>query len=72
MSAGYFENEREDMTVNDGKWFSEARFGMMLHWGLYSLLGGEYKGRQCGGADDGGANELGEWIQSFFAIPCAE
>lgn len=53
-------------------WFSEARFGMMLHWGLYSLLGGEYKGRQCGGADDGRAGELGEWIQSYFSIPCAE
>ena len=72
MSAGYFVRMREDMTVSDNKWFSEARFGMMLHWGLYSLLGGEYKGRQCGGADDGGSNELGEWIQSFFAIPCAE
>mgnify|MGYP002729228436 FL=1 len=45
MSAGYFARMREDMTVSDNKWFSEARFGMMLHWGLYSLLGGEYKGR---------------------------
>ena len=21
------------------KWFREARFGMFIHWGLYSLLG---------------------------------
>lgn len=53
-------------------WFSQARFGMMLHWGLYSLLGGEYKGRHCGRGDDGRVNELGEWIQSYFSIPCAE
>ena len=25
------------------KWFKEAQYGMMVHWGLYSLLGGEYK-----------------------------
>ena len=27
------------------KWFQEAQYGMMVHWGLYSLLGGEWKGR---------------------------
>ena len=26
------------------KWFKEAQYGMMIHWGLYSLLGGEYDG----------------------------
>lgn len=25
------------------KWFKEAQYGMMVHWGLYSLLAGEYK-----------------------------
>ena len=28
------------------KWFKEAKYGMMVHWGLYSLLGGEYKGEK--------------------------
>ena len=23
------------------KWYQDARFGMFIHWGLYSLLGGE-------------------------------
>lgn len=27
------------------KWFKEAQYGMMVHWGLYSLLAGEYKDR---------------------------
>ncbi len=58
--------------MNEKEWFSQARFGMMVHWGLYSLLGGEYKGKQVGMGDDGKTNELGEWIQSFFSIPCAE
>lgn len=25
------------------KWFKEAQYGMMVHWGLYSLLAARYK-----------------------------
>ena len=45
-------------------WFKQAGYGMMVHWGLYSLLGGEYRGRI--------ARPYSEWIQSQFAIPNAE
>ena len=27
------------------KWWSDARFGMFIHWGLYSVPAGEYKGQ---------------------------
>ncbi len=37
---------------------------MMAHWGLYSLLAGEYRGRRAAG--------YAEWIQSAMAIPNAE
>ncbi len=37
---------------------------MMAHWGLYSLLAGEYRGRRVAG--------YAEWIQSGMAIPNAE
>ena len=43
------------------KWFKEAIYGMMAHWGLYSLLGGEYKGRRV--------QDYAEWIQSYMPIP---
>ena len=46
------------------RWFKSAKFGMMIHWGLYSLLGGEYKGRRV----SGGA----EWIQHALTIPVKE
>lgn len=46
------------------KWFKEAEYGMMAHWGLYSLLAGEYKGRRV--------NDYAEWIQSFMPIPNSE
>lgn len=46
------------------KWFREAQYGMMIHWGLYSLLGGEYNGVRSG--------NYSEWIQTNQRIPIAE
>lgn len=50
--------------MNNRSWFKEAGYGMMVHWGLYSLLAGEYKGRQV--------RDYSEWAQSYFQIPNAE
>ncbi len=47
--------------MDKNTWFKEAGYGMMLHWGLYSLLGGEYKGERV--------RDYAEWIQSYFQIP---
>lgn len=44
--------------------FREASFGIMVHWGLYALLGGEYKGKIM--------PHIAEWAQSYFRIPNAE
>ena len=46
------------------KWFKEAKYGLMLHFGLYSMLGGVYKGKR--------SDYYSEWIQSYCAIPNAE
>lgn len=46
------------------KWFKEAQYGMMIHWGLYSLLAGEYRGQS--------SSSYAEWIQSKLQIPNAE
>ncbi|MBO7720812.1 MAG: alpha-L-fucosidase [Kiritimatiellae bacterium] len=47
------------------KWFKEAQFGMMAHFGLYTLAGGEWKGRK-------GAHVYGEWLQHSESIPVKE
>ena len=47
--------------MDNRTWFKQAGYGMMAHWGLYSLLGGEYRGRRVEG--------YAEWIQSFMPIP---
>jgi len=44
------------------KWWSEARFGLFIHWGLYSIPAGEWKG-QTG---------YGEWIRHTAHIPVEE
>ncbi len=43
------------------KWFKEAQYGMMVHWGLYSLLAGEWRGKRSG--------SYAEWIQTRLRIP---
>lgn len=50
--------------MDNKKWFKEAKFGMMIHFGLYSILGGEYKGKYM--------DQIGEWAQSYFRIPNKE
>ena len=31
------------------QWWREAKFGMFIHWGIYSLPGGEWNGKKVGG-----------------------
>jgi len=31
------------------QWWREAKFGMFIHWGVYSEAGGEWKGKEVGG-----------------------
>jgi alpha-L-fucosidase len=46
------------------QWFREAKFGLFIHWGLYSIPAGEWKGQPIGG--------IGEWIMNFAKIPVKE
>jgi len=46
------------------KWWREARFGMFVHWGVYSVPAGTYHGKQIPG--------IGEWIMHNAKIPVAE
>jgi alpha-L-fucosidase len=43
-------------------WWREARFGMFIHWGLYSIPAGEWNGKTT----------YGEWIRSEGHIPVTE
>ena len=46
------------------EWWREARFGMFIHWGVYSVPAGTWNGHQIGG--------IGEWIMNRAKIPVAD
>jgi alpha-L-fucosidase len=45
-------------------WWREAKFGMFIHWGVYSVPAGYYNGKPVPG--------IGEWIMNQGKIPMAE
>ncbi len=57
---------RDSMKTHDERmeWWREARFGMFMHWGVYSSLGNEYQGRKGG--------TYAEHIMRILKIPLAE
>jgi len=44
------------------KWFAEARFGMFIHWGAYSVPAGEWKGK----------TNYGEWFLEETHMPVSQ
>src|SRR6202012_1409565 len=46
------------------QWFKQAKFGLFIHWGLYSKLAGDWKGKRYYGS--------GEWIMNQAKIPATE
>src|SRR5450756_2344188 len=46
------------------QWFRQAKFGLFIHWGLYCIPAGEWKGQPIAG--------IGEWIMNRAKIPMKE
>ncbi len=46
------------------EWFREAKFGLFIHWGLYAIPAGEWKGQQI--------RISSEWIMAHAKIPVKE
>lgn len=57
-----YETEEEYQTRM--QWWKDAKYGMFIHFGLYSILGGEYKGEVT--------PKIAEWIQNTLKIPLTE
>ena len=52
------------------EWFSKARFGMFIHWGLYSELAGSYNGLTMPTKQVPHGNSwYSEWIQMRLDVP---
>lgn len=68
-----FAAEKDELLLSDPRhldWFKEARFEMFIHWGLYSLLEGSYKGHTLPApAFPQGKSWYAEWIQTRLEVP---
>jgi alpha-L-fucosidase len=53
--------QQRDARMN---WWRTAKFGMFIHWGVYSVPAGFYHDKPVSG--------IGEWIMNRGKIPCAE
>jgi alpha-L-fucosidase len=55
---------KESATQRDArmKWWREARFGLFIHWGLYSIPAGEWQGK----------TNYGEWILEETHMPVSQ
>ncbi|MCM2373451.1 alpha-L-fucosidase [Aporhodopirellula aestuarii] len=60
------EDKSESKEERDARmsWWREAKFGMFVHWGVYSTTGGEYKGQKLPNS--------AEWMMNRGKIPIAE
>jgi alpha-L-fucosidase len=56
---------RESSKQRDARmsWWREARFGLFIHWGIYSVPAGTYDARPV--------STVGEWIMLYSKIPVA-
>jgi alpha-L-fucosidase len=63
-AAGDFLNESSKAKNERMAWWRGAKFGMFIHWGVYSVPAGEYRGRTVDGAS--------EWIMNSAPIPVVE
>jgi alpha-L-fucosidase len=58
-------HQTSDSEARLDQWFRDAKFGAFIHFGAYSPLAGEYKGR-------GAHHRYSEWIQIAATIPASE
>ena len=56
-----YANETHEQRDTRMQWWRQARFGMFIHWGVYSVPAGTYNDKKIGG--------IGEWIMFQGEIP---
>lgn len=54
-------NESKEAYQSRMSWFKDAKYGMFIHFGLYSQLGGDWEGKTY--------KQYAEWIQANADIP---
>ncbi|MDP4679043.1 MAG: alpha-L-fucosidase [Cyclobacteriaceae bacterium] len=61
----------DSVELNDDErmaWWRDARFGMFIHWGAYSIPGGERNGEICRGGAEWIMDKLDYTIEDYDKI----
>lgn len=65
FNSGYAQTQSKQITDEERmEWWTDARFGMFIHWGIYSVPAGFYKGEA--------QTNSAEWIMNKGKIPLHE
>ena len=62
VSASAQAVETPEQRAHRISWWKEAKFGLFIHWGVYSVAAGEYNGQK----------NYGEWLMNEARIPVSE
>jgi len=61
---------QSEIASHRSDWFKQAKFGMFVHWGLYSILAGSYNGHTLPDSTMKNGNDwYAEWIQQRLEVP---
>jgi len=63
VNESYTQPTKEPERSVRTQWWSDAKFGMFIHWGLYSIPAGEWK------TDNVSGQKYSEWIMYQLKIP---
>ncbi len=58
----YFKTETPEQRAKRMEWFNEARFGLFIHWGVYSVPAGAWNGK----------TNYGEWFMEETKMPVSQ
>ncbi|MGQ1784649.1 MULTISPECIES: alpha-L-fucosidase [unclassified Saccharicrinis] len=66
LNTGHINQVKAQQITDEARmeWWTDARFGMFIHWGIYSVPAGFYKGEP--------QKNSAEWIMNRGEIPVAE
>jgi len=71
--SAFAQNKNLSLDPQKAQWFKDAKFGMFIHWGLYSMLEGSYNGRTMPDTSTPqGKSWYAEWIQMRLDVPSTE
>ena len=72
INTGYSQNTAEVKKLSDDErmeWWRNAKFGMFVHWGAYSIIGGERGEQIAGGGAEWAMDKLDYTIEDYEKFP---